>query len=172
MLTYIRVAVLIFVSLPASAQADEDAAVRKVSVAVWIGRDCPISQKYIFKLNQIYGRYRSYGMFEWHFIIPEHVTRKTLNHFIQEYDIRFPLTRDNRSLSRTRAFKATVTPEVIIMSDSILYRGAIDNWFYELGKYRQTVTENYMGDALDSILKGEPIKIKSTMPVGCPITYH
>ena len=49
------------------------------------------------------------------------------------------------------------------------YRGAIDNWFYELGGYRQDVTEDYLIDGIDAILAGSDPKKPSTLAVGCLI---
>lgn len=64
---------------------------------------------------------------------------------------------------------ATTTPEVFLVSPQgeLLYRGAIDNWFFGLGKYRPVVTETFLKDAINAFLTGQPIRVKATKPVGC-----
>ena len=66
---------------------------------------------------------------------------------------------------------ATATPEAFLFDAKghLKYRGAIDNWFFALGKYRETATENYLSDAIASLLKNEKIKIEKTTPIGCLI---
>lgn len=93
-----------------------------------------------------------------------------IQQFKQAYQLNFPLfwDKNNRLL---RQLEATTTPEVLLLDRKglILYRGAIDNWFYGLGKYRPKTTEHYLEDALDAYLQGKEILIKKTDPIGCVI---
>src|SRR5689334_9045997 len=141
----------------------------RVHVAVFLACDCPISQKYVPVLNEIYEKYRTYPALEWSFIVPGRVSKREVKSFIDEYDVRFPLRRDRSSGKEVTSSNAEVTPQVVMRSDHILYSGAIDNWFYELGQYRQVITEHYMTDALDQILAGGSPAIQQTKAVGCPI---
>ena len=137
-------------------------------VAVFIGLECPISQKYIHRLNDIYKKYINRSSLKWSFIVAGDVKEKEIKKFIKEYDVRFPIESDDSELHRTAYFEASVTPEVIIkQGDKTLYRGAIDNWFYELGRYRAQTTEQYLTDALDAILKNQEPLIKKTKAFGC-----
>lgn len=90
--------------------------------------------------------------------------------FAKEYHFDFPLVFDknNRLL---RQLQATTTPEVFLLDKkgTIQYRGAIDNWFYGLGKYRPKTTEHYLTDALDAFLQNKEIVIKKTEPIGCVV---
>jgi hypothetical protein len=138
-------------------------------VAVFLSCDCPISQKYIASLNAIYAEYGNKPGLEWHFIVPGKISKKELREFVKEYDVRFPIQADGEKQKITRSFNATVTPQVVIRENEILYSGAIDNWFYSLGQYRQVTTEHYLTDALDQVLRGEVPVVRITEAVGCPI---
>ena len=67
---------------------------------------------------------------------------------------------------------ASVTPEAFLIcrdSGKILFHGAIDNWFYSLGKKRSVITANYFEDALKQLLNNEKIRVPFAQPVGCYI---
>jgi hypothetical protein len=66
---------------------------------------------------------------------------------------------------------AKVTPEVFLFDKEfeLRYKGAIDNWFYELGKYRRVTSDHYLIDALQSVLGGEDPIIMETEAIGCLI---
>jgi thiol-disulfide isomerase/thioredoxin len=72
-----------------------------------------------------------------------------------------------------KKLKATNTPEAFFFdkNGTLQYRGAIDNWFYELGRYRPQATEQYLKNALTQFLKNEKITVAHTKPVGCLIEY-
>lgn len=142
----------------------------RVQVAVFLAYDCPISQKYIPAINKLYKEYRATPGFEWFFVVPGKRDRRAYESFVKEYAVQFPLTHDPK-LRLVRSFGATVTPEVVIRKQNIVYRGAIDNWFYELGKYRHNVTEQYLADALLAVVHGNLPAITETKAIGCPIAF-
>ena len=166
---------LMFLALNASSQenhAHQDS-INDTEIAIFIGLDCPISQKYIYRLNEIYKKYKNYHSIRWSFIVPENVKKKKVRQFSKEYSVNFPLKADDKFLSKTKYFNASVTPEVIILqSNKSIYRGAIDNWFYELGRYRTITTEQYLIDALDSIIKHQKPLIMETRAIGCFIKTY
>lgn len=139
----------------------------KVKVVVFIAVDCPISQKYIPALNALRGKYTQ-GDVKIYSFIPGKIKRKDLENFIREYDIRFPVSQDKK-YQWTKALAAAATPEVFVFdhNNSLKYHGAIDNWFYELGGYRKTPTENYLTDSIERLLEGKDPKIESTKALGC-----
>ncbi len=140
-----------------------------ITVTVFLSLDCPISQKYVTELNAIFEKYERSG-FRWKFIVPGWVKKREIKRFVKEYKTRFPMSLDKDKPTLSAHLGASVTPEVFVQkNDSVAYSGAIDNWFYELGRYRRQTTENYLIDALESILKNQEPKIKRTTPIGCPI---
>ena len=72
-----------------------------------------------------------------------------------------------------KKLKATTTPEAFFYSKNhqLLYRGAIDNCFYALGRYRPQATEHYLQNAINQYLNNDKITISNTKAVGCFIEY-
>ena len=141
---------------------------QSVDVYVFLACECPISQKYVPILNSIYSTYKDTPGFNWTFVIPGRIKKSEVQTFIKEFDVQFPLEVDART-NTVKKLHASTTPQVIIVKDSIVYTGAIDNWFYELGKYRREATENYLIDALEAIRQGRGPTVSETEAVGCPI---
>lgn len=69
-------------------------------------------------------------------------------------------------------YGATKTPHVFILQKEkgkniVKYIGAIDNNYED----ENDVSEYYVQDAVNSLLKGEEIKTKKTVAIGCTIKY-
>lgn len=141
------------------------------SLTVWVflAVDCPISQKYISELRRIDSVYATRKL-RVRGIIPGKINSKEVKTFVEEYAIKFPVLID-RDFTHVRKFHATITPEAILVDrqGQVLYQGAIDNWFFDLGKYRQRVTEHYLQDAIDSTMQGNTPVVRKTEAVGCII---
>jgi hypothetical protein len=152
-------------SYPADGRVDKRD--KSIVIAIFLGVDCPISQKYVTRLNDIYLRYRNERALQWRFIVPRS-TKREINIFIKEYGVQFPVERDNTALRKTKSFNASITPEVVIVKNNeTLYQGAIDNWFYALGRNRLHTTENYLIDAIVTILKDDKPTPATTNAIGC-----
>lgn len=117
-------------------------------VFVFIDPNCPISQKYIPRVNSLADEYdlSVYG------VQPNPgIDNAEIIKFKEDYEFRFPVINDtNQKL--TYYLNASVTPEVFLLDNSgtIIYSGAIDNWFFDLGRYRKAATIHYLKEALDS----------------------
>lgn len=140
----------------------------KGTVFIFLTPDCPIAQKSISKLKIICNKYHS-SAFEFYGVFTDFlVNKESAQVFSDKYDLVFPIINDEK---RTLAdyFGATISPEVFIIDNvgSLRYQGQIDNWFFEIGKKRSQVTEQYLIDALKSISKGEVVSVKHTKAVGC-----
>lgn len=128
---------------------------------------CPICQKYagmLPELSQQYPFVRFVGIFtKWE-------TAAEIQQFANDYNLNFSLYLDKKH-RLLRQLKATTTPEVFLMdrNGNVQYQGAIDNWFYGLGKYRTTAIEHYLTEALDAFLNGKEIVNKKTKSIGCEI---
>jgi thiol-disulfide isomerase/thioredoxin len=139
-----------------------------VQVVVFLGSECPISQKYVPVLNELTKRFPEadfVGMFTKWDELP------AVFDFKNEYQPVFPLLRDPK-LRLAKLLGAVHTPEVFILkNDTVHYRGAIDNWFADLGKFRPAPTEHYLTDALKAAFEGKPAAVQKTKAVGCKIEY-
>lgn len=140
----------------------------EITIAIFMAVDCPITQKYMNTIKEIANQYsntstRFVGYF------PAGLTKKESTTFRNEYNI--PKTielKDDTKHEWTEMLNAKVTPEVFVIKDKqILYRGAIDNWFYELGRYRKVVTAHYLIDAIQAGLNKVKPSIVETEALGC-----
>lgn len=166
------ISVWFFLFFFANTQAQERCVVEdSISVYIFMLEDCLITQFYTLALREIHEEYAPYniafiGLFPNRFSKPE-----AIDSFQQKYQIPFLLKTDYFQ-TKTQKFGATVTPEVIIYNhtlDEVLYKGRIDNAYYRVGKKRGTTTTADLKDALEAIVRGEPVAVKETEAVGCYI---
>jgi hypothetical protein len=141
-----------------------------LKVILFLDPECPVSNAYMKEIKSIYADYSARGVaFEAYFPI-ETVNEKDITVFLKKYNATFPGFTDPELRKATR-YKATVMPEVVLLNASglIVYQGAIDNWFYALGKSRPKATEHYLRNALEATLNGNPIMQSKTQAIGCLI---
>jgi len=153
----------------ANSTTSDDQSRPKVSVIVFLGVDCPISQKYMIVLKNINDQFAS-AQFEMTGLIPGKVSSDELNSFLKTYPVTFPVYKDKHNRCTTK-LKAEVTPEVFLFDSKgkLKYRGAIDDWYYELGRYRQAANENYLRDAIEAVISGVEPTVTKTKAIGCII---
>jgi thiol-disulfide isomerase/thioredoxin len=138
---------------------------------IFLSPECPLCQNYTRVLNQLY---REYGnRIAFYGIIPgKTYDAKTINGFAKKYSITYPLYID-RALKLSRYLRATATPEVILLNkNELVYKGAIDDWFADIGKQRARATKNFLRDALSRELNGKTVAFKRTKAVGCYINDY
>ncbi|RZK29959.1 MAG: hypothetical protein EOO61_19925 [Hymenobacter sp.] len=114
----------------------------------------------------IYGRRVSFTA-----VFPtQYVSRKDINQFKQNFSLKIDSQID-ATHRLVNHYHITTTPEVLLVSDRglVLYRGAVDNQFYKLGKYRVNPTEFYLRDAIEAVLDGRQVSINQVTPIGCLI---
>ena len=134
---------------------------------IFIDPNCPITQKYIPKINALASKYdlSVYG------VQPNLGTNyDEVIKFKDDYDFKFPVINDSTQ-KLTYYLNASITPEVFLLdkSGTLIYSGAIDNWFFDLGRYRKSATIHYLRDALDSNY-GSLFSINNnTKAIGCLI---
>lgn len=143
---------------------------RKVSVYVFLGPECPISQQCTLELGQLYRAYGQKGIVFIGVVPGTFYSRAEVEEFKTAYHIAFPVVRDT-VYELTRRLKATITPQAIVTGaqNEILYSGAIDNSYIALGKKNKHVSAEYLRDALEAVVGGRAVAVKKTSPVGCRI---
>lgn len=139
-----------------------------LKVILFLDPECPVSNAYMKEIKSIYADYSAKGVsFEAYFPM-ETVTDKDIKAFLKKYNATFPGFTDPDLRKATR-YKATTMPEVVLLNANGLtvYQGAIDNWFYALGKSRPKATDLYLRNALEATLNGNPIMQSKTQAIGC-----
>jgi thiol-disulfide isomerase/thioredoxin len=136
---------------------------------VFLSPECPLCQNYTRTLNQLEHQYAIKVTI--HGIVPGKTWKTSdLTSFAAKYKLAFSLEQD-RDLKLTHSLHATTTPEAILLGsdNTVIYQGAIDNWYKALGRASGKPTQNYLQDAIDYTLRHKQPPIKKTEPVGCLI---
>lgn len=144
---------------------------KPLQVIIFMAIDCPITQKYMSAFKALSEKYQSQQISVTGYF-PAGLTKKSEKEFRAEYQIPASIKLvDDKKRTVTSKYRATITPEVILIdkNQKVIYQGAFDNWFFELGRYRLEVTEDYLLDAIEAALKGEMPKITRTDAIGCLI---
>ncbi|MEZ4902242.1 MAG: thioredoxin fold domain-containing protein [Spirosomataceae bacterium] len=141
----------------------------QANLVVFLDPECPICQKSSKRLQEMYEKYGQSVAFK--AVFPtQSLKKREVRAFNREYDFNIPYRIDRQHLL-VEQYNAKVTPEVILFDQNgqEVYRGAIDNQFYELGKNRPKTTEFYLRDALEALKNSIPITKPHTKAVGCLI---
>ena len=147
-----------------------DAGPGNLKVIFFLDPECPVSNAYMREIKSIHADYAKKGVaFEAVFPVPT-VKRQDIKQFLSKYQAAIPGYQDP-GLQKVKRYQATVMPEAVLVNASgeILYRGAIDNWYYALGKNRAKATELYLRNAIEAVLNGEMILKSRTEAIGCII---
>lgn len=141
-----------------------------LNVLYFFAPECPLSENYCLSANLL--QEKTAGRTVRHLVVVPgaYYSAGAVDSFRRQFDLQVTILRDT-SWALTRALAARVTPEVFIftISQKLLYRGAIDNWVFALGKKRQRITEFYADTVVMAALSGNPLETGSTRAIGCTI---
>jgi hypothetical protein len=141
------------------------------NVLFFISSDCPISNSYAPTIQKICAGYENQGVRCTLLYEDIGVDRRSITKHLDEFAYRgIPAAIDADQKIATYA-KATVTPEAVVVdrNGETRYRGRIDNFYADLGKPRQQVTQHDLADALNAVLTGKPVLHPETRALGCYI---
>lgn len=140
------------------------------NVFVFLDTECPISQQYVRNLEDLRLEYSQKNTHFWAVFPTKGVTKEEIISFHKKYNFLYPSIMDYGK-KLTQRLDAKATPEVFVLNDKnkILYRGAIDNLYYNLGKKRPVASIFYLRNALNCIIKHERMTLKVTQAIGCDI---
>jgi peroxiredoxin len=134
---------------------------------IFICSNCPYTELYINTLKQIQEDFAPRG-----FTLMGMNSTDTMDKmkvFAQRHELNFPYLWDStQDVSRSLGANQTTTAFLIDNSGVLRYRGRIDNHPHN----PSAVGEDYLTEAITSLLKGEAIKIPETAPVGTPLTWR
>jgi len=161
---------LLMTSFSTYSQHHHEATTEKKSpqVVIFMAVDCPITQKYMTSIKEIASQFAEKQVSVTGYF-PAGLSKKQEGEFRSEYQIpKLIRLVDDKKHEWTDKLNAKVTPEVFVISnDQVVYRGAIDNWFYELGRYRLEITDHYLIDAINASLEGRKPAVTETEALGC-----
>lgn len=139
------------------------------TVVVFSGVDCPLSNLYMARLNELVEEYRGRGVafLAVNSNAGESVTQVAAH--ARAYGLRCPALKDQENRFAD-ALLAERTCEALVLDDSskLRYRGAIDDQYSRAGGKPQP-TRRYLADALNAVLTGREVTSATTSVIGCPI---
>lgn len=142
----------------------------RANIFYFLISDCPMCESYSLTINKLSEKYSSQGITSVGVFPVQGYSDDEIISYGKNFHITIPFYRDI-DFSLSRALGVTVAPEVFILDSAgtVLYSGSIDNWAYTAGKKRMEVTEHFLEDALENIMSGKPVAVKSTIAYGCLI---
>ena len=142
---------------------------QKATVVAFIGTECPLVKLYAKRLNELANDYDSKSVAFVAVNSNQHDSIEELQAFARKHKTNFDILKDPGN-KVADAFSAKRTPEVFVLNDQfeIVYRGSIDDQ-YSYGVQKSKSTNDYLQDALESVINDRPIEIAKTEAVGCII---
>ena len=140
----------------------------KATVFVFLGPECPISQRYVPELNRIALEQQTNAIEFYGVISGASISRTQAAAFAREYNIGFPALFDEGG-RLARWLRPTHVPEAFVLTPDgdVVYRGRINDWYASPGKPRALVQHEELRDAIGALLAGKhPAKVFAP-PVGC-----
>lgn len=137
------------------------------------GNGCPLVRKRVPELKRLRDTYAPKGVLFWMINANPQDNRTDVVKEATEFEMDMPILLDQTQLV-AEGLKIKRTAEVIVIEANtwkIRYRGAIDDRLgYETEKPK--AEHEYLKDALESLLAGQPIKSEMTAAPGCIVSYE
>ena len=146
------------------------AASGKVTVLVFLRRDCPVSSRYAPEIQQISKQFADSVRF-WLVYPDKSETAQSIRKYLADYKYHLPALRDpERAL--VRLSRVQITPEVAVFDREhrLVYDGRIDDWFVDLSRARPAPTTHELEDAIKAALAGKAVAKSEVRGVGCYIS--
>ena len=140
----------------------------KAIVLVFLGPECPVSQRYVPELNRIAAMHQTNAVEFYGVVSASKKARENATAFVKEYSIKFPVLVDDR-LALAKWLRPTHVPEAYVLKrdGDVVYRGRIDDWYEAVGKPRAVVRQRELRDAIEAVLAGRTPPRSFAQPVGC-----
>lgn len=141
-----------------------------VVVLIFVGVDCPISNRYAPEVRKLCERFASREASFWLVQPDPDVTATEVRRHLKEFNYPCEALRDPKHVLVKKA-QATRVPEGAVFSRAgeLVYHGRINNRYADFGRARPQATEHDLRDAIEAALSGRK-PARATVPaVGCHI---
>ncbi len=142
----------------------------KATVIIFLSTECPISNGYLTTINRLAADFQSRGVNVVGINPNEGCSLRDMAVHRKEFEITFPVLKDAGAVVADE-LKATHCPEVLVLDEraEIRYRGRIDDRYTKRGGAAGDVQRHDLMIALQEVLDGKMVTMKSTKVTGCPI---
>lgn len=144
----------------------EDFKAAKAIVIMFIATQCPVSNAYNDRYNELYAMYANKNIAFVAINANKAEDVEKIKAHAVEHEFKFPILKDVNNIIADK-FTAERTPEIFVLDPrtfSVLYHGRIDD-----SQRVDKVTEHDLQTALDEILAGKKVSMKETKAFGCTI---
>ncbi|MEO5917808.1 MAG: redoxin family protein [Luteolibacter sp.] len=142
----------------------------KATVLIFLSTTCPICNKYAPEITRLAKTYTAHGISFLLVQIEKDLSPEGARKHANDFNLPSPVILDpgHRLANITGC---TSTPQVAVVSSDriVVYRGCIDDRFFQLGKDSINPKHSFLRQALDEILAGKPVSEPTTPAIGCVI---
>ncbi len=137
----------------------------KAIVILFVATQCPVSNAYNSRMAALHQKYSEKEIAFVGINSNKQENAEEVKNHAEENGLNFTILKDPNNIIADK-FNAQVTPEIFVLSPDleILYHGRIDD-----SQREKEVTSNDLESALDAILAGEEVSVKTTKAFGCTI---
>jgi hypothetical protein len=141
-----------------------------VVVLVFVGIDCPISNRYAPEVRRLCEHFASRAVSFWVVQPDPDVSGQEVRRHLKEFNYPCDALRDPLHVLVQKA-QATRVPECAVFDfgGKLVYHGRINNRYADYGRARQEATEHDLRDAIEAVLDGRKPARASVPAVGCHI---
>jgi peroxiredoxin len=145
----------------------------KAVVLYFSGVGCPVVRKSVPRLKEIRDAYAPKGV--QFFVVDSNVkdALADIQKEASEYKLDIPVLLDREQIA-AHLIGVKSTAEVAVIDPNgwnVVYRGAVDDRL-DVGAEKPTATHNWLVDALEALLNGQPVKEPVSEARGCLITIE
>ena len=142
----------------------------KAVVLVFIGVECPISNRYAPEIKRLHARFKDKGIAFWLVHPDADYTSESIRKHAQEYGYKMGILRDPKHALVRRA-QVRITPEaaVFVPPGQLVYHGRIDDRFVDLGLERPEPAHHDLEEILEAIVAGKVPPLTTKRAIGCTI---
>lgn len=132
----------------------------------FLSPDCPICNSYASTINKMCLDFEQKVNF--YAIFPgKEYSELEIDKFYKKYDLKAILVLDLEKDS-VKKYKASITPEVFLINNNkVIYSGAIDDLFADVGQKRAKSSHLYLRKNIESFLSNKPLPYRNSKAVGC-----
>lgn len=138
----------------------------KAIVLMFIATECPVSNAYNERYNQLYNDYKGKNVAIVGINSNKAEPADDIKSHAKEHGFEFPILKDVNNIIADK-LDAQRTPEIFLLhpkTRELLYHGRIDD-----SQRTAHIKSNDLRDALDEVLAGKPVSVKETKAFGCTI---
>jgi len=137
----------------------------KLTVLMFISTECPVSNGYNERMEQLYATYSKKGVAVIGINANKAEDVKAIAEHAKKHGFEFPILKDERNKVADQ-YGAQVTPETYVLNPTgkLVYHGRIDD-----SRNPAKVQSHDLADALDKLLAGKEVTVTEAKAFGCTI---